>query len=227
MAQELELPRRLASGTWAVPIALGGMLGTGIFVGIGPAFAAAGWWSLLGVPIAALTAVCAAVASSYQSTAYRGPGPAYTCTRARVGVAPARMAASAFFAGHLAAMAAIAGVIGDLLFPRASTGAAAVTILLVVLAATTGLRIRGVASWLWLALTATVLGVVVAACFAIDPVPPAEMPMPGADSAVGITGAAGVLVFAFLGFERLTAPADERDRFQWRAEPRQPIASIP
>ncbi|QUH01198.1 amino acid permease [Saccharopolyspora erythraea] len=216
MAQELELPRRLEAGTSAIPQALGAMLGVGLFVGLAPAFAAAGPWSLFGLPVAALAAICCAVSTAHQSAAYRGPGAAYTCTRSRVGLVPARIGAATHIAGQAAAMAAIAGVIGDLLVPSASGGAAAVAVLLAVLAATAGLRIRGGAAWLWLLLIFAVVAVVVAVCFGIDAVPAPPSAPPGSDSAVGITGAAGVLFFAFLGFERLTAPAEERDRFDWR-----------
>ncbi|GAA2799285.1 amino acid permease [Saccharopolyspora taberi] len=226
MAQELMSPRRPNAGARAVPVALGGMLGAGIFVAVGPAFAAAGWWSLLGVPLAALVAGCCALATAHQAAVYQGPGPAYSCIRARVGVVPARMSAAAHIAGHLAALAAIAGLIGDLLFPASSAGAAAVTILLAVLAATAGLRIRAAANWLRLGLMLAVLALVVAVCFAITPVPSTAMAMPEDDSAVGITGAAGVFLFAFLGLDRVIAAADEQDRDGRRAVRRTVVVSL-
>ncbi|MFB9569012.1 amino acid permease, partial [Saccharopolyspora hordei] len=124
----------------------------------------------------------------------------------------ARVAASAHLAGQVDALAAVARVLGDFLLPGSAPVVASVAVLLVVLAATTGLRIRGAAAWTWLVLTGAVLGLVVVTCFAIDPVPPLPAGAAPEDSAVGITGAAGVLFFAFLGFERLTSPAEGRDR---------------
>ncbi|MER7016002.1 amino acid permease [Saccharopolyspora sp. NPDC000359] len=226
MAQQVESSGRLAPGAGAIPLALGGMLGAGVLVGPAPAAAAAGAWSLLGLLVALLAATCSASATAYQSAAYRGPGAAYACVRGRLGVLPARVGASAHLAGHVAAMAAVARVLGDFFLPASAPLVAAAAILLVVLSATTGLRIRGVAAWIWLALTTAVLVLVVITCFAIAPVPPLPTGAEPADSAVGITGAAGVLFFAFLGFERLTAPAEERDRVPWRAVKRGVVVSF-
>ncbi|MDA3649211.1 amino acid permease [Saccharopolyspora indica] len=226
MAQQVESSGRLASGAGAVPLALGGMLGVGVLVGPAPAAAAAGMWMPLGLLIALLAAVCSATATAYQSAAYRGPGAVYACVRGRMGVLPARVGASAYLAGHIAAMAAIARVLGDLFLPASAPLVAAAAILLVVLSATTGLRIRGAAAWIWLALTAAVLALVVVTCFAIAPVAPLPTGASPSDSAVGITGAAGVLFFAFLGFERLTAPAEERDRVPWAAVKRGVVISF-
>ncbi|MDR7303067.1 APC family permease [Haloactinomyces albus] len=215
MAQQLELPRRLATGTGAIPLGLGGMLGAGLFVGLAPASALAGVWLLLGVPIAGLTAVCCALSTAEQSAVYRGPGAAYACIRSQLGIAPGRIAASTYLLGQIAAMAAIASAVGAYL-PTSSPVIAAVAILLTVVAATAGLRIRGGAAWLWLCLTLTVSALVVAACWAIAPLPPTGVPAGGntpGPTPMGIPAAAGILLFAFLGFERLTAPAEERDRY--------------
>ncbi|MGP4017199.1 APC family permease [Saccharopolyspora sp. 5N708] len=226
MAQQVESGDQLPSGTGAIALALGGMLGVGVFVAPAPAAAAAGPWLPLGLLVALLAAACAALATAHQSVAYRGPGPTYACVRDRMGVLPARIGASAYLAGQVAAMAAIARVLGEFFLPAAAPQVAAVAILLVVLAATVGLRIRGGAAWLWLVLTVAVLGLVVVTCFAIDPVPPIPAGRPLSDSAVGITGAAGVLFFAYLGFERLTAPASEQDRFAWSAMRRGTVISF-
>ncbi|MCI2421238.1 amino acid permease [Saccharopolyspora sp. K220] len=226
MAQQVESSGQLASGTGAIPLALGGMLGVGVFVGPAPAAAAAGPWLPFGLLLALLAAACAASASAHQSVAYRGPGPTYACVRARMGLLPSRVGASAYLAGQIAAMAAIARVLGEFLLPAAAPQVAAAAILLVVLSATIGLRIRGGAAWIWLALTVAVLALVVVTCFAIDPVPPMPAGRPLADSAVGITGAAGVLFFAYLGFERLTAPGAEQDRFTWSAMRRGTVTSL-
>lgn len=208
----MESSGRLSSGAGAVPLVLSGMLGAGVLVGPSPAAAAAGMWSPFGLLVAVLTAACAASATAHQAAAYRGPAPADACVRGRMGLLPARVAASAHLAGQVAALAAVARVLGDFLLPGSAPVVASVAVLLVVLAATTGLRIRGAAAWTWLALTGAVLGLVVVTCFAIDPVPPLPAGAAPEDSAVGITGAAGVLFFAFLGFERLTSPAEGRDR---------------
>lgn len=210
----------------ALPLALGGMLGAGLLVGLAPAALAAGWLLLAGVPVAVAAAGCCALASAHQSAAYRGPGAAYACTRARLGAIPARIGASAALAGWLAALAAVARVAVGHALPQAPPALAAVLVLLVVLAATAGLRIRGVAAWLWLGSTALLIGVVLAACFAIEPPAKPAIGTPGGDGGVGITGAAALLFFGLLGFERLTAPQDERDRYRGIVVKRATIAAL-
>lgn len=203
----------------SVATALSGMWGAGLFVGSAGAAGAAGGWCLLGIPIAALAAYSCAVASSELGEQYAGPGAAHACIRARLGVAPARMATGAYLVGLTAAMAAIAKAIGEHLLPHAPSAVAITVLLLVVLASTTGLRIRGFAAGIWTAVTLSVLALVVITCFAIGPVAPAT-PVAGTSSgsAVGIIPAAGVMFFAFLGFERITAPAAGGDRVgRWRA----------
>ncbi|MCX2734352.1 amino acid permease [Saccharopolyspora sp. NFXS83] len=196
----------------ALPLALGGMLGAGLFVGIAPAALAAGPLLLLAVPLVLVAVACSALASAHQSASYRGPGAGYACIRARLGVLPARFGAATALAGKVAALAAIARVIAEHAMPAAPPVVSSAIVLLVVLAATAGLRIRGAAAWLWLLLTLAVVGLVIAVCFAIEPPESPAMPAVQEDGAIGITGAAGVLFFGFLGFERLTAPAEERDR---------------
>lgn len=216
----------VTSGAATIPLALGGMLGAGLFLGLAPAASAAGGLLLLGLPIAALTALCGALTSAHQSASYRGPGPAYACVRSRMGLLSARMGASAHVLGQAAALAAVAETIGIYLVPGRSTEVAAAAVLLVVLASTTGLRIRGAAAWMWLALSVAVVLAVVVVCFAIEPVASVPQPQSYGDRAVGITGSAGVLYFAFLGLDRLTAPGRESDRFDWKSMRRGVVVSV-
>ncbi|RRO14925.1 APC family permease [Saccharopolyspora rhizosphaerae] len=218
MTRQVESDDRLTTGRDALPLALSGMVGVGVLLGPAPAAAAAGAWAPLGLLVALLAAVCAASTTAYQGSAYRGPGSAYTCVRERMGLLPARVGASAHLAAQVAAVAAIARVIGEFFLPSASALVAGAVIVLVVLATTTGLRIRGAAAWLWVALVLAVIALVVAICFAIAPVGSTLAhldPADSADSPVGIIGAGGVLFLAFTGFERLAAPADDTDRAPW------------
>ncbi|GAB3281586.1 APC family permease [Parasphingorhabdus pacifica] len=217
---------RLRSGSVAAPIALSGMLGAGLFMGPAPASSAAGWLLLAGLPIAAITAVCSALVLAHQSAVYRGTGPAYACIRARMGVVPARMGASAEIVGRVAAMAAVAETAATYLLPRSTQGVAAAAILLVVLAATAGMRNVGAGSWGWAVFSLGTALAVVVVCFAIEPATAPDHAHPHGDNAVGITGAAGVLCFTFLGLDRLIAPGRERDRFDWRSMRRSVITSV-
>ncbi|WP_433871979.1 amino acid permease [Saccharopolyspora sp. CA-218241] len=226
MALRLGTSRRLASSAAALPLALGGMIGGGAVLGMAPAAAAAGPWSLVGVVVAAVTAGCAATATSYQAQHYPGGAAVYAASRSRLGVLPARITSSAHLAGHVAALAAVAGALGELLLPAAAGPTGAVAVLLVVLAATAGLRIRGGAAWAWLLLMFGVLAIVVVLCWAIPPAPAMAGDRSGADEAVGIPGAAGLLFFAFLGFERLSAPEPDDDRFTPRASGRAVLLAL-
>lgn len=205
VTQQRELAR---SG--AVALGLGGVLGAGVAVVPAVASGVAGTWLLVGVPLAAVTAWCCALAASQQSAAYRGPGAVSACVRDKLGPVAGRVASATGLAGGVAAMAAVADAIGNYL-PTPQPLTAAVAVLLVVAAATGGLRVRGIAAWLWLTLTFVVVAVVVAACFTIPPV--AASGSAAANAPLGITGAAGVAFFGFLGFERLAAPARHEDRW--------------
>lgn len=212
-----------AMGSGAIPLGLGAMLGAGVFVGPAPASAAAGVWLLPAVLLAALTALCAALSTAEQSASFRGPGASYACVRAKLGVVPGRIGAVANLAGSAAAMAAVADTIAVHL-PWASMPSAVAVILLVVLANTAGLRIRGTAGWLWLCASLAVLVVLIGACVAIAP--PPNPTSQHAGTPLGATAAAGVLFFAFLGFERLTAPDAESDRHGRRRTTRAVIIAI-
>lgn len=204
VAQSLALPRRPVTGSATTPLATVGMLGAGLFAGVALAASVAGPWLLLGLPIAMLTALCCALSAADQAVAYGGPGAVYASVRDRVGVVPGRIAASTGMVGHLVGMAAIARVISD--YAGLSAGFAPVAILLVVLAATAGGRLGSRAGCLWIAITAAVLVLLVAASFAIPAAPAAGVRVGPAGTASGITAAAGVLFFAFAGFERVAAP---------------------
>lgn len=185
----------------AAALGSGVMIGAGVFSGLSPAAAEAGWWLLLGVPFAFVTAACCALSTVAQGRSYSGADPAQECTRARMGVLPARVSASARGFGMVVAMAAIARAGAEHLAPRMATLIAPVAVLLVVLVATVGFRLRGEAARWWLMLTAAVLGVVVATCFGIAPATSTVHTATGGFT--GTVSAAGMLFFAFLGFEHL------------------------
>lgn len=186
-----------------VALGAGAMLGAGAFSGLSPAASAAGWWSLLGVPLAAATAAVCAMAVAVQARSHSGPDPAQECVRAHMGPVAARISASARGIGLVAAMAAIARAAADHLVPQMAVLVAPAVVLVVVMLATAGFRVGGDTARGWLLLTVAAAGVVVATCFGIAPEAP---PTPsGAGGFTGTTGAAGALFFAFLGFEHLTS----------------------
>ncbi|SDP52444.1 basic amino acid/polyamine antiporter, APA family [Actinopolyspora xinjiangensis] len=190
----------------AIPLGLGAMLGAGVFLAPAPATAIAGPWVPLAVPVAVVTAWCAALAARCQAESYRAPGAGYVCVRDKLGTVPGRIAAGTGLFGHAAAMAAVAGTAArHLPTPQSST---AVSLpLFAVLVSTAGLRIRGAAGWLWLVPPLAVVVVVITACLSITPVDSPVAPAAPTSGPLAVTGAAGVLFLAFAGFERLTTPS--------------------
>lgn len=208
VASQLQSRRRWSRTPGTMALASCAMLGAGVFVGPAPAATAAGAWFLLGIAAAAAVVLLCAL-----GVVARGSGDTcYPGVRSRLGIVPGRISASLYLVGHVAAMAAVAGAIAQYLLPSAAKGVGAVAILLAVLAAGTGVRISEHAGRLWIGLSAAVLAVVVAACFAIAPAPVAAAAPHGL---LGVSGAAGTLFFGFLGFDRLVVPG-KHIRVVWR-----------
>lgn len=69
----------------AVMIGLGSMIGAGVFVGMGPAAAAAGSGLLIGLAIAAIVAYCNATSSARLAARYPSAGGTYVYGRHRLG----------------------------------------------------------------------------------------------------------------------------------------------
>jgi basic amino acid/polyamine antiporter, APA family len=186
---------------------LAAMLGAGLFVGVAPAAAESGRWLLVGIVLAFLTALCGALSTSDQSRRFAGIGGGYLYTRHQLGVLPGRMAGSAALIGRVCAGAAVAGTFGVYVVPDHPVYAAiAVSVAALVLDAFGFRPPRG----LVVAVVVVVLfalALVVAVCFAIAP--PQALPLPpdvaGSDDFTGLLASGGVMFFAFLGFEQVTA----------------------
>lgn len=207
----------------AITAGLVAMLGAGVFAGLAPAAATAGRWLLIGTVIAALIALCSAFSIADQfrdrptsAAGYAGAG--YRYTRDHLGRWPGRMAAGVYLVGRMVAAAALAGCFGDYVMPaRPAVAALAVLLCAIGVELALGrfrLRLSLVLARVAVCVVLLVLGVVVAACFAIAPPPPTGVPVPagfpGADDVGGLLPAAGVAFFAFLGFERISAPGTGR-----------------
>ncbi|GAB2970568.1 APC family permease [Saccharothrix stipae] len=189
----------------AVALALGAMLGVGVFTGFAPAAVVAGPWLLPGLLLAAVTAVCCAFATAKQHRAYPDAPGGYAYIRSQLGPWPARIGASAHLIGRAGMAAALAGMFGAYVVPEHRVAAA-----LGLIAVTAGL---GAAGFRWstglsVATVVVVLGVlvlVVLVCFSVAPPrnPVVVGEGPGFD---GIMAAASLLFAVFVGFERITSP---------------------
>lgn len=123
------------------------------------------------------------------------------------------MAGGLYLAGRAAAAAALSGCFGAYVAPDRPALPALAVLVLAVVADTVGVRLPRALIRALTIFVLVVLALVVAACFAIPPPPPTGVPVPAGTSGLDNPGellpAAGVLFFAFLGFERVTAPGND------------------
>ncbi|MGI5132710.1 amino acid permease [Pseudonocardia sp. CA-107938] len=192
------------------------MLGAGAFAVWGPAAAAAGRWLPLAVLLAALTAFCTTasaaelvLAGERPSTDGVGDFGALDIVRARLPDAVGRLGAVAFLVARTAAAAAVALVFGSYVLPTASVPAAIGVIVVATIAHVAGLRATVRGTYALVGGTIAVLLFAVLAALLMTgqaPVAPAAGlvldPVVLGWGALGITGAAGYVSFAFAGLAR-------------------------
>lgn len=198
----------------AVVAGLGAMIGAGLFAGLAPASSLAGGWLLVAMVVAAVAAACCCCSTCDQSGVFPGSGSGYRYTREQLGRWPGRMAGGLYLASRAAAAAALAACFGAYVAPDRPTLAALGVLVLAVVADAVGVRPPRALTRALTVFVLVVLALVVAACFAIAPPPPTGVPLPagtpGLDDPGELLPAAGVLFFAFLGFERVTAPGADQ-----------------
>ncbi len=196
---------------------LGAMMGAGLFAGLAPASALVGGWLPVALVIAAVPAVLSCCSAGDQAGVFPGPGGGYRYTREQLGRWPGRMAGALYLVSRGAAAAALAGCFGDYVDPARPALPALAVLVVVVVADACRFRLSTQLSKVLTIGVLVVLALVVAACFAIAPPPPIGIALPpgtpGLDQPGNLLTAAGVLFFAFVGFEHVTAtglPANRR-----------------
>lgn len=186
------------------------MIGAGLFAGLAPASALVGGWLPVALVIAAVPAALSCCCTGDQACVFPGVGGGYRYTREQLGRWPGRMAGGLYVVSRAAAAAALAGCFGDYLAPGRPALAALGLLVVVVVADQVNVRLSPRVLRVLTIGVVVVLALVVAACFAIPPPPPTGVPVPpgtpGLSQPSQLLPAAGVLFFAFLGFERVTAP---------------------
>ncbi|WP_424185038.1 hypothetical protein ACOBQX_24530 [Actinokineospora sp. G85] len=176
-----------------------GALAVGVLV-VGPAAAAAGWWSLAALGLAGLVAGLTAV-SRVDLLAQSPSGDPHALVRERFGPVPARLSGVLSLAGRLAAAAAVALAAGAYVTPAAPAltavvlvvGATALVVARVALSPAAGRALSAVAI--------VTLLLFVVATFAIPPADalPVLVAVPGADDPTGVLIAAGLFSVGFAG----------------------------
>jgi APA family basic amino acid/polyamine antiporter len=198
----------------AVVAGLGAMIGAGLFAGLAPASALAGRWLLVAMIVAAVAAGCCCCSTCDQSGVFPGSGGGYRYTREQLGRWPGRMAGGLYLASRAAAAAALAGCFGAYVAPDRPILPALGVLVVAVVADAVGVRPPRALTRVLTVFVLVVSALVVAACFAIAPPPPTGVSVPpgtpGLDNAGELLPAAGLLFFAFLGFERVTAPGADQ-----------------
>lgn len=200
-----------------VVLGLGAVLGAGAFAVWGPAAAAAGNWLPLAVLLAALAAFCttASAADLVVSEPHGravGSGDLGALDVARAGLPDAlgRLGGIAFLVARTTAAAAVAGVFGSYVLPTAPVPTAIAVIVAVTVANIVGLRwtVRGTYALVGGTL-AVLLFVAMTSLLVTDAAPVASAAGMSLDpaalgwGALGVTGAAGFVTFAFAGLTRV------------------------
>jgi APA family basic amino acid/polyamine antiporter len=190
------------------------MIGAGLFAGLAPASALAGRWLLLGMVIAAVLAALTCCTTGDQAGVFPGSGGGYRYTREQLGRWPGRTAGGLYLTSRAAAAAALAGCFGAYVSPERPALPAVGALVVAVAADVLGVRPSRTVTRALTVFVLVVLALVVAACLAIAPPPPTGVTpppgTPGLDDPANLLPAAGVLFFAFLGFERVTAPGPDQ-----------------
>lgn len=202
------LERRLGT-TDAVVVGLGAMLGAGVFVALGPAAAAAGSLLLVGLAVAAVVATCNALSSAQLAAVHPASGGAYVYGRRRLGPYWGHLAGFGFVVGKTASCAAMALTVGAYAAPSLARPLAVVAVI-----ALLAVNLRGLDKTLQL--TRLLVGAVLVA-LALVVVAGLAGGTARADGLVEAPGvgaydvlqSAGLLFFAFAGYARITALAEE------------------
>lgn len=207
------LARRLGVGD-AVFIALGSMIGAGVFAAFGPAAQAAGTGLLIGLAIAAVIAFCNATASAQLAAIYPTSGGTYVYGRERLGDWWGFTAGWGFVVGKTASCAAMALTFASYAVPGPPWLQRLVAVAGIL--GLTALNYRGVTktaglSRILVTLTLIALAVLVAGIVFGDNTTGNLTTLAdlGDHGVYGILQSAGLLFFAFAGYARIATMGEE------------------
>lgn len=189
-------------------IGLGAMLGAGIFAAPGPAAAAAGWWLLAGLALAAVVAYANATSSAQLAARHPEAGGTYVYARHRLGGYWGFLAGWSFVVGKTASLAAMALTFGssvdpDLARPLGIGAVVAVTVVNYVGVEKTALATRVIVT----VVLATLATFAVAVVLDGHGVTGSGGELP--HGPWGVLQSGGLLFFAFAGYARLATLGEE------------------
>ena len=204
------LARRLGTGD-AITVGLSAMIGAGVFAVWGPAASVAGRGLLIGLGIAAVIALCNAVASAQLAQSYPSSGGTYLFGREVLGPWWGFLAGWGFVIGKTASCAAMAmtfaayAVPGNSLVQRLLAVAA---VALLTVATLRGVTRTARVGQVLLGATLLVLALAIGLLSVAD-VAPASAATPVEGGMWGVLQSAGLLFFAFAGYARIATLAEE------------------
>jgi len=200
---------KLLSRTDAVFIGLAAMLGAGVFVVFGPAYALSGPWILLAILLAALVSYLNAMSISQLAAVVTRSGGTYAYGRHYLGESWGFLAGAAFLVGKVGSAAAIALTFANYVFPTNP-----VPVAIAALFVMTGINLAGVnrtALGSKVLATITLLFLLFTVAFAFF-LPSAPVVNQGSFDALGVFTAASLFFFAFAGYARVaTLGAEVKD----------------
>jgi APA family basic amino acid/polyamine antiporter len=205
------LARRLGTGD-AVVVGLCAMVGAGVFSAFAPAAGAAGAGLLIGLAIAAVVAICNAVASAQLAMTYPTSGGTYVYGREVLGEWWGFLAGWSFVVGKTASCAAMGTTFAAYAVPAdpwVQRLVAAVAVLALTAATLRGVTRTATVARVLLGLTLVVLALAVAIAWtsAAGSRPLPDLELHG--GAYGVLQSAGLLFFAFAGYARIATLAEE------------------
>jgi APA family basic amino acid/polyamine antiporter len=201
----------------ATLIGVGSMIGAGVYVVWSQAADAAGSQLLLGLVIAGVIAVCNALASGRLAALYPESGGTYVYALERLGPTRGFIAGWGFVIGKTASCAAMALVAGAYLWPAYDRLLAVIAIVVITLVNIGGIERTVRVTKFLLAITATVLAVVIISGWSGNNVDIGRLAFGSrrdsdgswAELAYGIFQSAGLLFFAFAGYARIATLGEE------------------
>jgi basic amino acid/polyamine antiporter, APA family len=200
------LQRRL--GTFdAVTIALGSMIGAGIFVAL--AAAASGSGLLIGLAVAAVVAYCNATSSARLAALYPQSGGTYVYGRERLGEFWGYTAGWSFIVGKTASCAAMALTVGFYAWPAYAHAVAVAAVVALTVVNYAGIQKSALLTRIIVAAVLGVLAAVVVIILGFGHVDGAQLAIGDDVSIRGVLQAAGLLFFAFAGYARIATLGEE------------------
>lgn len=203
------LSRRLNTAD-AVAIGLSAMIGSGVFVAIGPASASAGSGVLLGLVIAAFVAYCNATSSAQLAAVYPESGGAYVYGRKQLDPFWGWLAGWGFVVGKLASCAAAALTFGFYLYPSIAKLLALSAVGVLTFANYRGIKKTANLTWVLLTLVlAALVTIVFASTFGGQAHGNHLAPVWGTNGIHGILQAGAIMFFSFAGYARIATLGEE------------------